>query len=151
MKTVFLIALASAIFSNQNAYAQKVVDCSKMSASELRSVDDVETTCKKKITPAEKKKEEKEMHLLAKKEAKEIIASTFKDPDSVKFKNLRISNDGYWICGEVNAKNSYGGYGGFRRFYALWAGAFVRTDDGDSFNESYLEKECGQGNSKPFK
>lgn len=39
-----------------------------------------------------------------KKGSKEAILSTLKDPDSVQFQNIK----GY--CGEVNSKNSYGGY-----------------------------------------
>ncbi|HFD2136334.1 MULTISPECIES: hypothetical protein [Acinetobacter] len=38
------------------------------------------------------------------KESKEAILSTLKDPDSAQFQNIK----GY--CGEVNSKNSYGGY-----------------------------------------
>ncbi|MCU4623464.1 hypothetical protein KTJ54_15365 [Acinetobacter radioresistens] len=42
---------------------------------------------------------------------KEVVSSTLKDPDSAEFRNVK----GY--CGEVNAKNSFGGYVGFKRFY----------------------------------
>ncbi|KQQ77226.1 hypothetical protein [Acinetobacter sp. Leaf130] len=42
---------------------------------------------------------------------KEIVLNSLKDPSSAQFQNVK----GY--CGEVNAKNSYGGYIGFRRFY----------------------------------
>ena len=38
------------------------------------------------------------------KESKEAVLSTLKDPDSAQFQNIK----GY--CGEVNSKNSYGGY-----------------------------------------
>lgn len=49
-----------------------------------------------------------------------------KDQDSAKFRNIKFAkNDagGAWImCGEYNAKNSYGGYVGFSRFMGM---AFV--------------------------
>jgi hypothetical protein len=45
----------------------------------------------------------------------------FKDPDSVKFKGVQLfkmaAGGTYRICGQANAKNSYGGYGGFRTFF----------------------------------
>ncbi|KAB8306096.1 hypothetical protein EH228_17540 [Erwinia endophytica] len=53
------------------------------------------------------------------------LASTLKDPDSVKFRGVRFIEDigtkpsyksGY-VCGELNAKNSYGAYVGFQPFY----------------------------------
>src|SRR5690348_13960356 len=50
-------------------------------------------------------------------EDKKLVASSMKDPGSVQFRNLRRKNDQYNIvCGEVNAKNSYGGYVGFVPF-----------------------------------
>ncbi len=39
-----------------------------------------------------------------------------KDPDSAKFRDEKLSRDA--LCGEVNAKNSMGGYTGYKRFIA---------------------------------
>lgn len=52
--------------------------------------------------------------------AKERVASGLKDPESAQFRSVRVSNfrGDKVICGEVNAKNSYGGYVGFKRFVA---------------------------------
>lgn len=44
--------------------------------------------------------------------AREFLTPHLKDPDSAQFRNQRK------ICGEVNAKNSFGGYAGFKRFIA---------------------------------
>lgn len=49
-----------------------------------------------------------------------------KDPDSAQFKALKVfrrDDDYIAVCGEVNAKNSYGGYAGFTPFVAhiSWA------------------------------
>jgi hypothetical protein len=44
-----------------------------------------------------------------------------KDSDSAKFRALRYKLDApsiWTMCGEVTAKNSYGGYAGFQPFYA---------------------------------
>ena len=57
--------------------------------------------------------------------AKAMIADQLSDPDSAKYRNLFISEfeEGKGtaasllsLCGEVNAKNSMGGYTGYRRF-----------------------------------
>ncbi|MFW1796309.1 hypothetical protein ACG9Y4_11505 [Acinetobacter guillouiae] len=42
--------------------------------------------------------------------SQESVKKLLKDPDSAKFKNMR------GLCGEVNSKNSFGGYTGFRKF-----------------------------------
>ena len=51
--------------------------------------------------------------------AKGALTQTFKDPTTAQYRGLFISGKALPVlCGEVNAKNSYGGYIGFRRFYA---------------------------------
>lgn len=52
--------------------------------------------------------------------AKDVVKNNLKDPDSAKFKDVEIKSykDGKLICGYVNAKNSYGGYNGFKPFAA---------------------------------
>lgn len=54
---------------------------------------------------------------------KEETTKNLKDPSSAQFRNLYISFDKGettpTLCGEINAKNSYGGYVGFRRFYSI--------------------------------
>lgn len=50
-------------------------------------------------------------------ELKLAVASTMKDPESVQYRNLKMGNvlNGT-LCGEVNAKNSFGAYAGFEKF-----------------------------------
>jgi len=46
------------------------------------------------------------------------VRNTLKDPESAKFRNVHVKKgSGAAVQGEVNAKNSYGGYIGFDRFY----------------------------------
>jgi hypothetical protein len=50
------------------------------------------------------------------------VGERMKDPDSAKIRNVVAKRDGSssWVfCGEVNAKNSYGGYVGFRKFLGM--------------------------------
>lgn len=50
--------------------------------------------------------------------AKQEATRSFLDPESGKFRNLYVTKDntGLSLCGEINGKNSYGGYVGYRRF-----------------------------------
>lgn len=53
--------------------------------------------------------------------AKRNIAAQMKDPSSVQFRDLYIGRDSdgkLSLCGEINAKNGYGAYAGFRPFVA---------------------------------
>ena len=47
--------------------------------------------------------------------AKASVAYDLLDPESAQFRNVETSDYGY-VCGEVNAKNSYGAYTGFKWF-----------------------------------
>ena len=49
------------------------------------------------------------------KKAKDEVAYNLNDPSSVQWRNVEKVNDSL-ICGEYNAKNSYGAYSGFKRF-----------------------------------
>lgn len=46
-----------------------------------------------------------------------FVKEKLKDPDSAEFKNQFIGKKGI-PCGEVNAKNGFGGYNGFQRYMA---------------------------------
>jgi hypothetical protein len=48
-------------------------------------------------------------------QAHERVRDALKDPESARFKSDFIGKEGA-VCGLVNAKNSYGGYGGFERY-----------------------------------
>lgn len=50
--------------------------------------------------------------------AKEVAARDLKDPASAQFRDLRAvgTGDKLRLCGEINGKNSYGGYVGFKKF-----------------------------------
>lgn len=94
---------------------------------------------------------------------KKIAAQDMKDPSSAQFRNLKIRLAS--LCGEINAKNSFGAYTGFKRFKGN-TGAVIHetkieegaalpqserakkfwTDQAKEFDEEY--KEC-QRNGKP--
>jgi len=52
-------------------------------------------------------------------QAKNVLKSVLKDADSAKFQNLKVitnSKAEQSVCGEVNSRNSFGGYVGFTKF-----------------------------------
>lgn len=54
--------------------------------------------------------------------AKGLLVQNLKDPESAKFSNLVIAHgpNRKLVCGSINAKNSYGGYVGAKKFFVLW-------------------------------
>ena len=76
--------------------------------------------------------------------ARDRVTENFKDPDSAKFRNERIvrrkihsrveelaevvEEDGTYVCGEVNGKNSYGAYAGYRDYFG---GSFLVAIEGN--------------------
>ena len=59
------------------------------------------------------------------------VESRLKDPDSANFKDVRFYSGGPSpaVCGQVNAKNSFGGYMGFRRFIGSGEEAVFLEDE----------------------
>ena len=81
------------------------------------------------------------------KAARPKFLASLKDPEAAKLRNVFVSEskplDGgkggsLILCGEVNGKNSYGGYVGFRRFYSTGGATHViDNDEGESFDALY--------------
>lgn len=73
------------------------------------------------------------------KASQEAVREQMKDPESARFRNMKVYD--ITVCGEVNAKNSYGGYNGFKRFFVL-GGAVARVEggmDNDAFVISHAQ------------
>ncbi len=59
------------------------------------------------------------------------VRARLRDPDSAEFRNVGFYSGGESpaVCGEVNAKNAFGGYTGYERFIALGEQtAFLASD-----------------------
>jgi len=73
------------------------------------------------------------------------ISSQFFDPDSVEFRNVNFDN-GILMCGEVNGKNRYGAYVGFKKFYVVVSGIKdnldVTVDDDSDFSKRMIHGMC---------
>ena len=67
--------------------------------------------------------------------AQSKVKQEMKDPDSTKFQNLREIKNSVGesvVCGEVNAKNSYGGYVGYHLFSYSPDGVVILNSPKDS-------------------
>jgi hypothetical protein len=71
---------------------------------------------------------------------KEVAKRDLKDPGSAQFRKLLVS-DGLVpkLCGEINAKNSYGGYIGFARFIVTEKGE-VRVLEGHNIDARSFDR-----------
>ena len=83
--------------------------------------------------------------------SKQMVLSKLKDPESARFRNQKIIEfrGGKLLCGEVNAKNSYGGYVGFlpymaSRGYVILMGNDAARGGVDAVNMSLFNISCGQ-------
>jgi hypothetical protein len=64
--------------------------------------------------------------------AKKLVADQLRDPASAQFREVKVvkQQDGSEaVCGEVNGKNAYGGYVGFRGFVVHGSEVHMRNDD----------------------
>lgn len=65
--------------------------------------------------------------------AKETVKNRLRDPESAEFRNLTTISTGQTervVCGEVNARNGFGGFVGFTKFVVIF------TQSGDSARRS---------------
>ncbi|CAO3431391.1 hypothetical protein [Azospirillum doebereinerae] len=73
------------------------------------------------------------------------VKSELNDPNSAMFRDVRIFNKNLnsGVCGEVNAKNMFGGYPGYRKFVTTLPGNRLSLyfENGMSFKENW-EKHC---------
>lgn len=65
----------------------------------------------------------------AERDAQETVGRLLKDPSSAQYQNVTYVSSKEAVCGEVNAKNSYGAYVGFRRFHVRAGKAMLEPSD----------------------
>jgi hypothetical protein len=77
---------------------------------------------------AEKQRNQsKSAALLAKLE--QSVCDHLKDPDSAQFSNIQLTPSGNALCGNVNARNGFGGYTGAKAFVATEKYVLINSDD----------------------
>ncbi|MNS23535.1 hypothetical protein D3C72_553530 [compost metagenome] len=83
-------------------------------------------------------------------EARGAVLAKLRDPSSALFRNvrrIRHENGTTTFCGEVNARNGYGGMAGFQRFEAGVTDrgeASARLDDQEGLNGAYFRDAWAQ-------
>lgn len=71
---------------------------------------------------------------------KQQAAAQLRDPSSAQFRN--VTRNQVFVCGEINGKNAYGAYVGFKRFYGTESTATIDPgDDGPTFEGKPFLKE----------
>jgi hypothetical protein len=80
--------------------------------------------------------------------AESYIGNQMKDPDTVKFRGLFMTSNqtSEVVCGSINAKNSYGGYVGFKPFYVEFAEDKPIGSGTPPFADSRVNAVCGAVN-----
>lgn len=80
---------------------------------------------------------------LEKGEAKAYVARNLFDPGAAQFRNMFRPDMLHW-CGEVNGKNKFGGYVGFRRFSVMAAPPepLVFIEEPDAEGDFFAEHKC---------
>ncbi len=65
--------------------------------------------------------------------ARQNVEGKLKDPQSAQFQNMTVSGKAgaSVVCGEVNAKNGFGGYTGFKRFVSAGPGLATQIEGGE--------------------
>lgn len=80
--------------------------------------------------------------------AKSAVTKDFKDPDGARYRGLGVYKDnlgGTVLCGEVNGKNGFGAYVGYRRFFTTATNppsATLREDGDDSLFDTLYKASC---------
>jgi hypothetical protein len=70
--------------------------------------------------------------------ARAHVRANSKDPDSLQFRNEFTAKAGTY-CGEVNGKNSFGGYAGFKRFITNERTLLLDNGTLPKFNQAWQE------------
>jgi len=70
-------------------------------------------------------------------QAKDAVRNLEKDPDAAEFRDVKECPTGFYVTGEVNGKNSYGAYEGYKTFYANSAGAHIVGDNEYADEQDY--------------
>lgn len=73
-------------------------------------------------------------------QAKRAVADRMFDPESTRIRDIKLQpfEDGYVICGQVNAKNRYGAYTGYKTFVASTSEVSVRDGTEDMYDDLAL-------------
>lgn len=67
------------------------------------------------------------------------VARRLRDPESAQFRDERLTAFNAALCGEVNGKNAFGAYIGFKRFYTDNITSPYLDDTGSDFEQRMFD------------
>lgn len=115
---------------NEAERKEKLAECRPVSGA-LKTDQNCENA-----TSAEREYRLEKLKILA----MDMVRNKLKDPQSARFSRITYQKHTNVICGYVNAKNSYGGYIGDRRFVIV--NGYVNILDGTSTVNEYFATMC---------
>jgi hypothetical protein len=71
----------------------------------------------------------------------DVIRSQARDPSSAQFRNVWAMED-MAVCGEVNARNGFGGYSGFVPFFGIGTAVYTAESGGEKFFAENYSRHC---------
>lgn len=76
-------------------------------------------------------------------QAKDAIKGRLKDPESAQFMNVKVYRSAVpAVCGEVNAKNGFGGYTGYKRFVSNTLTTVLEDDMAPGEMDKLWQQTC---------
>lgn len=97
-----------------------------MAATKMRENKIAETQKLEELRIAEAQQQAEKTRIAAVTALRAKVLASLKDPASAQWQNEIVSPDKNTICGEVNAKNSMGGYVGFKHYISNQSGYLVQ-------------------------
>jgi hypothetical protein len=80
--------------------------------------------------------------------AKQTVEAGLRDSGSAEFRNIKVFNHGtgrFVVCGEVNARNGFGGMTGYKRFFSMGGDPIIEgTDFGSDYGLAWTAATCDQ-------
>jgi hypothetical protein len=118
------------LMSSAVAYGGEAFTCEQIKEKSVRE-SCIASRKAAEVKPVDERKVKKELFVA---EAKRRLVADFKDPQSSQFSDLSYLEEGVmdssYLCGKVNAKNSYGGYVGAKLFYVQKRKEAAQGSDG---------------------
>jgi hypothetical protein len=90
---------------------------------------------------------------VSKYEAEDNVRKTLRDPGSAQFSNVYVNRRGTLaaVCGSVNSKNGFGGYGGEKQFFVVNGIALVEPDEYSSRYARGFKAACLDTTAPPVR
>lgn len=132
MKRIVLIGLMALAFS-ANAIAQSAGP----DRAEARRVKEMQQFFRDQLSGEDARK------IAAIEAGQQAVRRKLLDPGAAQFREVFLADRGGHVCGQVNAKNKFGGYVGFKRFVAGGDGVAFE-DDAPAFFDLDWQSKCFQ-------